>query len=106
LSAESFKIIDDIEIITGDVRLSQCNLMQQMGRVTKRLGTFLIENNYAENKNVEKLAENLGSAKALPRTLDFAGFRKDSSRNATSPYELVGLLRPRRRSKAPCRRPY
>lgn len=89
LSAESFKIIDDIEIVTGDVRLSQCNLMQQMGRVAKRLWKFLIENNYAENKNVEKLAEILGSAKAPPRTLDFAGFRKDSSLNATSLYELV-----------------
>ncbi len=90
LSTDSFKIIDEIETFTDDVRLCRCDLVQQMGRITKRLGPFLIENNYAENKkDVERLAEILGSAKPSSGILDFVGFRKDSSRNARSPYELV-----------------
>ena len=90
LTTDSFKVIDEIGTFTDDVRLCRCDLTQQMGRITARLGPFLIENNYAENKrDAARLAEILGSAKPSPGILDFIGFRKDSSRNARSPYELI-----------------
>ncbi|KAI9647720.1 hypothetical protein NHQ30_004106 [Ciborinia camelliae] len=95
LSKDVFKDVEEITKLTGDIRLFHCHLTDKMGRAAKGAGTFLIENNYAENEeDVRRLARTLGSAKDSPGILDFVGFRKgsshqSSSRNAAPPYQLV-----------------
>lgn len=90
LSTDQFKIIDGIKNLTTDVRLVRGDLSQWMERVPPKLGAFLIEKNYAENKrDIEMLAEILGSARPSPGILDFVGFRKDPARNVRYPYQLI-----------------